>query len=94
MGGQVIKTKWWGNVPRTQEGQADSVVIQPTSLDVLSDQVARAMNSVVHCQAELTRAEIHLERCQQAWVNRMIEVAQQNGIKDFTARKLIVEKDE
>lgn len=84
MGGQVIKTKWWGNVQRTEgQGAPDPVVIQPVSLDVLSDQVARAMNNVVHCQAELTRAETHLEACQQAWINRMLEVAQQNGIRDF-----------
>ena len=90
MGGQVVKTKWWGNVQRT-EGQSaseHSVVIQPTSLDVLSDQVARAMNHVVHCQTELARAQYHLEQTQQAWINRMLDVAQQNGIKDFKFKPL------
>ena len=84
MGGQVIKTnKWWGNVPRTQESQADPVVIAPVSLDVLADQVARANNAVVHREAELARAQIHLEECQQALINRMIEVAQTSGIREF-----------
>jgi hypothetical protein len=93
--GQVVRTaRWWGKVERTQTENPDRepVTIQPVSLDVLSDQVARAMNAVVHSQAELTRAEMHLERCQQAWVNRCIEVAKQNGIKDFTVRKLELEE--
>lgn len=86
--GQVIKTRWWKSVDRTQTHEPEQVVIQPVSLDVLGDQVARAMNHVVHCQAELTRAELNLERCQQAWVNRVIEMARQNGIKEFRAREL------
>lgn len=86
--GEVVKTRWWGRIDRTQTHDVEQVVIQPVSLDVLSDQVARAMNAVVHCQAELARAQIHLEQCQQALVNRMIEVAQQAGIRDFAKRKI------
>lgn len=86
--GEVVTRRWWARAERTQTHEPEQVVIQPVSLDVLGDQVARAMNHVVHCQAELTRAELNLERCQQAWVNRVIEMARQNGIKDFRAREL------
>lgn len=91
--GEVVKSsRWWGRIDRTHPHEPDHVVIRPVSLDVLSDQVARAMNAVVHSQAELARAQIHLEQCQQALVNRMIEVAQQAGIRDFTKRKIAHEE--
>ena len=83
-------TRFWKNVERTKDNQDQvvEVIAEPTSLDVLTDQVRRAYNVKVHCEAELARAQHHLERCQQSLVNRMVEVARENGIRDFKIREL------
>ena len=92
--GDVVKTsRWWGRVERTQTHTPDQISVQPPSLDMLADQVARSMNAVVHCQAELARAQIRLEQDQQVLVNRMIEVAHSAGIREFKVRKVQVDHE-
>jgi hypothetical protein len=97
--GEVVNPRrsgWWNKVDVTGRDATtvEPVVIQAVSLDVLAEQAHVARNAVVHCEAELDKRMRHLERCQQALSNRMVEVAKQNGIREIKFRALPAEGDE
>lgn len=82
--GQVVKTgRFWRSVPKTENLDAEPIVISRTSLDTLTATVELARNRVVHCQCELAKAENAFQEAQAAWADAVLERGSELGIAEF-----------
>lgn len=91
----MIQNRWWSRVAITESpvNDLEPVIVQRVSLDDLSSQVVLAQNRVVHCEAELNRAQIDLEEKQRLWAMRIIERGRDLGIKEFCAIRMATDGD-
>jgi hypothetical protein len=78
----VISTRFWNRVPKTQTHEATILVSRP-SLDTLADAVDNARNRMVHCQCELAKAENIYREAQAAWADAVLDRGVDLGIAEF-----------